>query len=64
MLTADPEEIARAARMMVISHGPRAVDLARERVQEAGRPGDIRQTDLALMVLSAVEKLALAGPGS
>ena len=59
MLTADPEDIARSARRMLISYGPHAVDIARERVRETDRPGDIREQDIAFLVLSEVERLSL-----
>ncbi|CAA7626802.1 hypothetical protein [Magnetospirillum sp. SS-4] len=65
MLTADPEEITRSAHRMLVSYGAHAIDIARERVREAGRPHDIREQDIAFLVLSEVERLVRrqgAGP--
>jgi hypothetical protein len=61
MLTASPEDISRAARRMLISYGSHAIDIARERALETGRPDDIRERDLAFMVLSEVEKMTRKG---
>lgn len=61
MLTADPEEISRAAQRMLISYGAHAVEIARERALGGNTAADIRERDLAFLVLSEVEKLARKG---
>ncbi len=58
MLTADPEEISRSARRMLISYGDHAVDIARERASDGTRFSDIREKDIAFLVLSEVERLS------
>ncbi|WP_146747760.1 hypothetical protein [Paramagnetospirillum kuznetsovii] len=62
MLTIDSNDIACAARRMMICYGAHAVDIARERAMETGHAADIRQRDMAFLVLSEVEKLARKGP--
>lgn len=58
MLTADPETISRSARRMLICYGDHAIDIAREKTREAGALSDIRDQDIAFLVLSEVERLA------
>ncbi|WP_068493025.1 hypothetical protein [Paramagnetospirillum marisnigri] len=61
MLTAVPEEIISTAHRMVISYGDHAVEIARERAAEIVPAAHIRDRDLALMVLTEVERLARGG---
>jgi hypothetical protein len=58
MLSPDPDEIMRSARWLVLRYGPHAADMARE--QAASRTAS-REQDVALLVLSAVERITMAG---
>ncbi len=61
MLTTNPDEISRAAHRILICYGAHAVDIARERAEKSGHPTDIRDQDIAFLVLSEVEKLTCKG---
>ena len=52
----DPDQISQTARDLIERHGAAAVRVAEERVQNATRAGDHPALDMALMVLSDVER--------
>ena len=62
MLTADPETISRSARRILISYGDHAIDIAREKAREAGCFSDIREQDIAFLILNEVERMARSSP--
>jgi acyl-CoA hydrolase len=57
----DPDQVTQAARELVERYGAGALGMAQERVERASRAGDVAALDLALLVLSAVERQGQAG---
>jgi len=56
MMMVDPHLISRSADELIARHGACAVGMAEERVKTATRAGDVPALDLAMLVLSAVER--------
>lgn len=52
----DPVALATAVAEIIDRHGVRALSVADERVQSATRAGDLPALDLALLMLSEVER--------
>lgn len=52
----DPVMVTRAADELINAHGATALDIARNHVERASRAGDMPALDLALMVLTEVER--------
>jgi hypothetical protein len=55
-LSVDPAQISHAACELIDRHGATAIARAQELVEQATRAGDIPALDLALLVLSEVER--------
>jgi hypothetical protein len=53
----DDREILRAARELTDHHGERALLIARERADAVAKQGNPLELDVALLILSAVERL-------
>lgn len=56
----DPEQLAKAASEMLARYGTNAVAMAQDRVERASRAGDHAALDLALLLLTEVERQAAA----
>ncbi|CDK97902.1 protein of unknown function [Magnetospirillum gryphiswaldense MSR-1 v2] len=52
----DPAIISRTATELLQRHGGRATTLAKEKVESASKAGDYPALDLALLVLTEVER--------
>ena len=52
----DPALVSRSANELIDRHGPTAIARATELVERATRAGDVPALDLALLVLSEVER--------
>jgi hypothetical protein len=55
-MAVDPAHLQQAAVEMLGRYGAKAVEMAQERVESAARAGDPAALDLALMVLTEVER--------
>lgn len=56
----DPEHVAKAASEMLVRYGINAVARAQDRVDEVSRAGDRTALDLAMLLLTEVERQAAA----
>jgi RPA family protein len=59
-MAVDPEHVAKAASEMLARHGINAVARAQDRVNEVSRAGDRTALDLAMLLLTEVERQAAA----
>ena len=55
-MAVDPEHVARIADDLIDHYGQTALEVARQQVERASRAGDMPALDLALMVLSEIER--------
>jgi hypothetical protein len=55
-MAVDPEHVARSADDLIDHYGQTALEVARQQVERASRAGDMPALDLALMVLSEIER--------
>ena len=55
-MAVDPEQVARSADDLIEHYGQTALEVARQQVERASRAGDMPALDLALMVLSEIER--------
>ncbi|WP_040476238.1 hypothetical protein [Paramagnetospirillum caucaseum] len=55
-MAVDPEQVARSADDLIDHYGQTALEVARQQVERASRAGDMPALDLALMVLSEIER--------
>jgi hypothetical protein len=55
-MAVDPAHVSRTVADLLDHHGPRALAVAQKRVESASKAGDMPALDLAMMVLSEVEK--------
>ena len=60
-MAVDPEQVARSADDLIDHYGQTALEVARQQVERASRAGDMPALDLALMVLSEIERRQAAG---
>lgn len=59
-MTFDPQQLAKAASEMLARYGANAVARTQDRVNEVSRAGDHAALDLALLLLTEVERQASA----
>jgi RPA family protein len=59
-MAVDPEQVAKAASEMLGRYGLNAVARAQDRVNEVSRTGDRTALDLAMLLLTEVERQAAA----
>ena len=55
-MAVDPEQVARSADDLIDHYGQTALEVARQQVERASRASDMPALDLALMVLSEIER--------
>ena len=55
-MAVDSEQVARSADDLIDHYGQAALEVARQQVERASRAGDMPALDLALMVLSEIER--------
>ena len=55
-MAVDPEQVARSADDLIEHYGQTALEVARQQVERASRAGVMPALDLALMVLSEIER--------
>ncbi|WP_144084307.1 hypothetical protein [Magnetospirillum gryphiswaldense] len=55
-MAVDPEQVARSADDLIEHYGQTALEVARQQVERASRTGDHPALDLALMVLTEIER--------
>ena len=55
-MAVDPEHVARSADDLIDNYGQTALEVARQQVERASRASDMPALDLALMVLSEIER--------
>ena len=55
-MAVDPEQVARSADDLIDHYGQTALEVARQHVERASRTGDHPALDLALMVLTEIER--------
>jgi len=55
-MAVDPEQVARSADDLIDHYGQTALEVARQQVERASRTGDHPALDLALMVLTEIER--------
>jgi hypothetical protein len=60
-MAVDPEQVARSVDDLIDHYGAAALDVAHKQVERASRAGDHPALDLALMVLTEVERRQAAG---
>jgi hypothetical protein len=59
-MAVDPEHVAKAASEMLARYGINAIARAQDRVNEVSRAGDRTALDLAMLLLTEVERQAAA----
>ena len=60
-MAVDPEQVARSADDLIDHYGQTALEVARQQAERASRTGDHPALDLALMVLTEIERRQAAG---
>ncbi|MDO8608122.1 MAG: hypothetical protein Q7R40_16420 [Phaeospirillum sp.] len=60
-MAVDPEQVARSADDLIEHYGQTALDVARQQVERASRASDMPTLDLALMILTEIERRQAAG---
>jgi hypothetical protein len=60
-MAVDTEQVARTADDLIEHYGQAALEVARQQVERASRAGEHPTLDLALMVLSEIERRQAAG---
>ena len=60
-MAVDPEQVARNADDLIEHYGQTALEVARQQVERASRVSDMPTLDLALMILTEIERRQAAG---
>ena len=60
-MAVDPEQVARSADDLIDRYGQTALEVARQQVERASRASDMPTLDLALMILTEIERRQAAG---
>jgi hypothetical protein len=60
-MAVDPEQVARSADDLIEHYGQTALEVARQQVDRASRASDMPTLDLALMILTEIERSQAAG---
>ena len=60
-MAVDPEQVARSADDLIEHYGQTALEVARQQVDRASRASDMPTLDLALMILTEIERRQAAG---
>ena len=60
-MAVDPEQVARSADDLIEHYGQTALEVARQQVERASRASDMPPLDLALMILTEIERRQAAG---
>ncbi|CAA7618969.1 conserved hypothetical protein [Candidatus Terasakiella magnetica] len=60
-MAVDPEQVARSADDLIEHYGQTALEVARQQVERASRASDMPTLDLALMILTEIERRQAAG---
>jgi hypothetical protein len=55
-MAVDPEQVARSADDLIDHYGQTALEVARQQVERASRASDMPTLDLALMILTEIER--------
>jgi hypothetical protein len=55
-MAVDPEQVARSADDLIEHYGQTALEVARQQVDRASRASDMPTLDLALMILTEIER--------
>jgi hypothetical protein len=55
-MAVDPEQVARSADDLIEHYGQTALEVARQQVERASRASDMPTLDLALMILTEIER--------
>jgi hypothetical protein len=60
-MAVDPEQVARSADDLIEHYGQTALEVARQQVERASKASDMPTLDLALMILTEIERRQAAG---